>query len=70
MVVEEVFHELFEERENRIRDAIELKEPDRVPVICHGIAWYFRMVPDVTARDMVENNDKFMKVLLKFMLDI
>jgi|Deesub1362A_J573_1020465.scaffolds.fasta_scaffold01184_13 uroporphyrinogen-III decarboxylase len=70
MVVEEVFRELFDEREKRIRDAIELREPDRVPVICHGIGWYFKMVPGVTARDMVESNDKFMKVLLKFMLDI
>jgi hypothetical protein len=28
--------ELYEEREQRMRDAIQLKEPDRVPVVLGG----------------------------------
>ena len=68
-LIEEVMRELYEEREGRIRDAISLRVPDRVPVVCKGVNWYFKKVPGVTAKDMVTDNEKFMRVMLKFMLE-
>ncbi len=69
-IIEEVMKELYEEREKRIQDAINLKVPDRVPVICKGVNWYFKKIPGITAKDMVTNNEKYMKAMIKFMLDI
>lgn len=68
-VGKDVMQELYQERESRIRDAINLKVPDRVPVVCKGINWYFTQMPDITAEDMFTDNEKFMKVQLKYQLD-
>jgi len=42
--------ELYEERENRIRDAIELREPDRVPVFLLMPGQYFDLPPKDAGR--------------------
>ncbi len=68
-LAEEATSELYREREERITDAINLDVPDRVPVISKGKDWYFTKLPDVSKKDMLTDNEKFMKAQVKYYLD-
>ena len=61
--------ELRQEREKRIRDAIELKEPDRVPVTFNAAAFavkYAGLPASVMYYDPAAYNEACLKVLLDF----
>lgn len=66
---EDAANELYKEREQRIKDATNLKIPDRVPVISKGKDWYFTTLPDVSKKDMMTNNEKFLKAQIKYYQD-
>lgn len=60
--------ELFKEREARVQAAINLKEPDRVPIICSedSFAWWHA---GMSMRDFMFDNEKYMMALEKFHQD-
>jgi len=59
---------LYKEREERVQDAINLKIPDRVPVICfeQEYAWAYA---GISAMEFITDNEKMMMALEKFHLD-
>lgn len=60
--------ELYKEREERVQTAINLKIPDRVPVICFedGYAWAYA---GISSQDFMTDNKKMMMALEKFHSD-
>lgn len=61
--------ELYEEREKRLRDAIELKVPDRVPVVLATNYFPARYVEGVTASDSFYNHRVWREAVKKTILD-
>jgi uroporphyrinogen-III decarboxylase len=62
-------HELYEEREKRLRDAIELKKPDRVPVVLATNYFPARYVEGVTASDSFYNHRVWREAVKKTIID-
>jgi len=60
--------ELYEEREKRVRDAIQLKEPDRVPVVLGGAYFAARYV-GVPASSLYYDLDAWKAAYKKTLLD-
>ena len=60
--------EIYKEREERVQAAINLKIPDRVPVICFedGYSWAYA---GINSKDFMTDNEKMMTALEKFHLD-
>ena len=58
-------NELYKQREERIQTAINLKTPDRVPVICTecDFAWSFA---NMSQREFMYDNEKMMRAYKKF----
>ena len=59
---------LFQEREKRINDAIALKEPDRVPVMCI-FGFFPARIGGITFEDAMYDYDKTMKTWIRTMLE-
>jgi uroporphyrinogen-III decarboxylase len=62
--------ELYEEREKRLRDAIELKEPDRVPVVLAINYFPARYVGGLTVADAFYNHDAWREATRKTIMDL
>jgi len=60
--------ELFRERETRFNDAVQLREPDRVPVMCHS-GFFPALYAGVTCEEAMYDMDKVMAAWTKFMQD-
>jgi len=60
--------ELYKERVERIETAVELKTPDRVPVICTEMDFSWKYV-NISQLEYMTNNDKMMMVLEMFYKD-
>lgn len=50
--------ELYKEREKRINDAIQLKEPDRVPIWFHDVGFFPAKHAGITFEEAMYNTDK------------
>jgi hypothetical protein len=61
--------ELYEEREQRLRDAIELKEPDRVPVVLTMNYFPARYVGGMTVSDSYYHHDAWREATRKTIVD-
>ena len=63
--------QLYEEREKRVNDAIELKEPDRVPLwIIPDPAWYSGLPQSAAYYDPVPWNESIVTEILEFEPDL
>lgn len=62
--------ELYEEREKRVRDAIELKEPDRVPVVLTMNYFPARYVGGLTIADSFSNHDAWREATKKTIVEL
>ncbi len=63
--------ELYEEREKRLRDCIELKVPDRVPIVLTSSYFPARWVGGgMTAADSYYNHEAFRKATVKMITDL
>ncbi len=62
--------ELYEEREKRLRDAIELKVPDRVPVVLATNYFPARYVSGITVADSFYNHDAWREATKKTIMDL
>jgi hypothetical protein len=60
--------ELFREREKRVHDAVQLKEPDRVPVTCHS-GFFPALYAGITCEEAMYDMDKLMAAWTKFLQD-
>jgi hypothetical protein len=60
--------ELFREREKRVSDAAQLREPDRVPVMCHS-GFFPAFYAGITCEEAVYDNKKTMAAWTKFLED-
>jgi uroporphyrinogen-III decarboxylase len=60
--------ELFQERESRVNDAIALKEPDRIPVMCLS-GFFPAYYAGVTIKDLMYDADKAIFAFRKFATD-
>ena len=60
--------ELYEEREQRVRDAIQLKETDRVPVVLGG-AYFATKYTGVPASSLFYDVDAWKAAYKKTLLD-
>jgi uroporphyrinogen-III decarboxylase len=68
--MEKTPEELYEEREKRLRDAIELKVPDRVPVVLATNYFPARYVGGVTVADSFYNHDAWQEATKKTILEL
>jgi hypothetical protein len=60
--------QLYRERENRLHDAMELKQPDRIPI--HLMLGYFiAEIGGITNQEMHENPEKVQEILEQFALE-
>ena len=60
--------QLYKEREKRLRDAMELKQPDRIPM--HLMLGYFiAEIGGITNQEMHENPEKVQELLEQFALE-
>jgi uroporphyrinogen-III decarboxylase len=62
--------ELYEEREKRVRDAIALREPDRVPVVLTMNYFPARYVGELTVADSYSNYDVWWGAAKKTIMDL
>jgi uroporphyrinogen-III decarboxylase len=62
--------ELYEEREKRLRDAIELKEPDRVPVVLTTNYFPLRYVGGLTVADSYYKHDAWREATRKTIIEL
>lgn len=60
--------ELFREREKRVNDAVQLREPDRVPVMCHS-GFFPAYYAGITCKEAMHDRDKVMAAWTKFLQD-
>jgi uroporphyrinogen-III decarboxylase len=60
--------ELFQEREKRVNDAVQLREPDRVPVMCHS-GFFPALYAGITCEEAMYDMDKVMVAWTKFLED-
>jgi len=66
--VEKTDEELFREREKRVNDAVQLREPDRVPVMCHS-GFFPALYAGITCEEAMYDPDKVMAAWTKFLED-
>jgi hypothetical protein len=59
---------LFREREARFNDAVQLREPDRVPVMCHS-GFFPAYYAGITCEEAMYDRDKVMAAWTKFVED-
>jgi uroporphyrinogen-III decarboxylase len=62
--------ELYEEREKRLRDAIELKKPDRVPVVLATNYFPARYVDGITVADSFYNHQAWREATKKTIIEL
>ncbi|MDQ1280935.1 MAG: Uroporphyrinogen deCOase protein [Thermoproteota archaeon] len=62
--------ELYEEREKRVRDAIELKEPDRVPVVLAMNYFPARYIGGLTVSDAFYNHEVWREATKKTIVEL
>ncbi|MEW6663752.1 MAG: uroporphyrinogen decarboxylase family protein [Thermodesulfobacteriota bacterium] len=60
--------ELFQEREKRVHDAVLLREPDRVPVMCHS-GFFPAHYAGITCEAAMYDRDKVIAAWTKFLED-
>ena len=66
--MEKTPEELFQEREKRVSDAVQLKEPDRVPVFC--LTGFFPApYAGITCKEAMYDVDKILGAWTKFLKD-
>ncbi len=68
--MEKTSEELYEEREKRLRDAIELKEPDRVPVVLATNYLPVRYVTGITVADSFYNHNAWREATKKMIIEL
>jgi len=68
MRVEKTPEELYQEREKRINDVIELKVPDRVPIM-PAFGFFPAKYAGITCEDAMYDYDKMMVAWVKTMTD-
>jgi uroporphyrinogen-III decarboxylase len=68
--MEKTPEKLYDEREKRLRDAIELKEPDRVPVVLAMNYFPARYVNGVTVKDSFYNYEVWCEATKKTILEL
>ena len=61
--------ELYRKREKRIRDAVQLKEPDRVPVVTH-FGFFPARYAGITFEDAMYDSDKMMAAWVNATLEL
>ncbi len=66
--MEKTPEELFKEREKRVFDAIQLKVPDRVPIITFG-GFFAAKYAGFTFRDMMYDREKAIESTLRYLQD-
>ena len=66
--MEKTPEELFQEREKRVNDAVQLREPDRVPVMCHS-GFFPALYAGITCEEAMYDPDKVMAAWTKFLED-
>ena len=67
--MDQTFEALFQEREKRVNDAIQLGEPpDRVPVMCHS-GFFPALYAGITCEEAMNDRDKLMAAWTKFLED-
>lgn len=66
--MEKTPEELFQEREKRVNDAVQLREPDRVPIMCHS-GFFPALYTGITCEEAMYDMDKVMAAWTKFLED-
>ena len=66
--MEKTPEELFREREKRVNDAVQLREPDRAPVMCHS-GFFPALYAGITCEEAMYDMDKVMAAWTKFLED-
>ncbi|OGO18981.1 MAG: hypothetical protein A2144_05365 [Chloroflexi bacterium RBG_16_50_9] len=61
--------ELYEEREKRINDAIQLKVPDRVPFWFQDLSFFPAKYAGVTSQELIYNDETLVKAYKKTIID-
>src|SRR4030067_1930773 len=61
--------ELYEEREKRINDAIQLKVPDRVPFWFQDLSFFPAKYAGVTSQELIYNDEQLVKAYKKTIID-
>ena len=66
--MEKTAEELFKEREKRIHDAVQLKEPDRVPIVSFG-GFFAAKYAGFTCKEAMYDREKAVEATLRYLQD-
>ena len=59
---------LFREREKRVHDAVALREPDRVPVMCHS-GFFPAFYAGISCQEAMYDAEKVVTAWTEFLVD-